>query len=275
MGEPQDVVPARFGPGLPMIPEWVAGHFDFTGYAMPPARRRPAVARLRRQVGARPGDPVVVAAVGGSGVGGALLGRVVEAFARLRRRVPRARLLAVCGPRIDPAAIAAGPGVRAVPYVHDLAGTLAACDLAVVQGGLTTCMELVAAGRPFVAVPLRDHFEQNLVVPHRLARYGAPAPTPWDEATPAAPRRADGGAARGRPRLRAGGDGRCRPRGGRAGRAARVAPAGRRGDRPAPPPVGQRTRRVRSRLVPAAQPLEVCGVITRIAMVRPPLPRTT
>jgi hypothetical protein len=33
-------------------------------------------------------------------------------------------------------------------------------------------------------VPLRDHFEQNLVVPHRLARYGAPAPTPWDEATP-------------------------------------------------------------------------------------------
>ena len=90
----------------------------------------------------------------------------------------------MCGPRIDPAAIAAGPGVRAVPYVHDLAGTLAACDLAVVQGGLTTCMELVAAGRPFVAVPLRDHFEQNLVVPHRLARYGAPAPTPWDEATP-------------------------------------------------------------------------------------------
>ena len=42
-----------------------------------------------------------------------------------------------------------------------------------VQGGLTTCMELTATGRPFVRVPLRHHFEQNLHVRHRLDRYGA------------------------------------------------------------------------------------------------------
>jgi UDP:flavonoid glycosyltransferase YjiC (YdhE family) len=50
---------------------------------------------------------------------------------------------------------------------------LAACDVAVVQGGLTTTMELVAAGRPFVAVPLASHFEQRFHVRHRLDRYGA------------------------------------------------------------------------------------------------------
>jgi hypothetical protein len=33
-------------------------------------------------------------------------------------------------------------------------------------------MELVAAGRPFVSVPLRGHFEQNRHVAHRLRRYG-------------------------------------------------------------------------------------------------------
>jgi len=33
-------------------------------------------------------------------------------------------------------------------------------------------MELVAAGRPFVSVPLRGHFEQNAHVAHRLRRYG-------------------------------------------------------------------------------------------------------
>jgi len=33
-------------------------------------------------------------------------------------------------------------------------------------------MELVAAGRPFVSVPLRRHFEQNGHVAHRLRRYG-------------------------------------------------------------------------------------------------------
>jgi hypothetical protein len=45
--------------------------------------------------------------------------------------------------------------------------------VALVQGGLTTTMELVALGRPFVAFPLRNHFEQRLHVRHRLDRYGA------------------------------------------------------------------------------------------------------
>ena len=58
-------------------------------------------------------------------------------------------------------------------YVPDLYRHLAACDIAVVQGGLTTCMELTAAGTPFVYVPLRHHFEQNFHVRHRLERYGA------------------------------------------------------------------------------------------------------
>ena len=50
---------------------------------------------------------------------------------------------------------------------------LAACDLALVQGGLTTCMELTAAGTPFIYLPLRNHFEQNFHVAHRLDRYRA------------------------------------------------------------------------------------------------------
>ena len=55
----------------------------------------------------------------------------------------------------------------------DLDRHLAACDLALVQGGLTTCMELVAAGTPFLYFPLKNHFEQNFHVAHRLDRYGA------------------------------------------------------------------------------------------------------
>jgi UDP-N-acetylglucosamine:LPS N-acetylglucosamine transferase len=57
--------------------------------------------------------------------------------------------------------------------VPDLHRHLAAADLAVVQGGLTTTMELTAARRPFVYVPLRHHFEQQHHVRHRLDRYGA------------------------------------------------------------------------------------------------------
>jgi hypothetical protein len=45
-------------------------------------------------------------------------------------------------------------------------------------------MELVANRRPFIYIPLRNHFEQNHHVVHRLRRYGAPGPTFYDEATP-------------------------------------------------------------------------------------------
>jgi UDP-N-acetylglucosamine:LPS N-acetylglucosamine transferase len=34
-------------------------------------------------------------------------------------------------------------------------------------------MELTAAGRPFIYIPLARHFEQQIHVPHRLARYRA------------------------------------------------------------------------------------------------------
>jgi UDP:flavonoid glycosyltransferase YjiC (YdhE family) len=70
------------------------------------------------------------------------------------------------------------------PYVHELYRHLAACDLAVVQGGLTTAMELTANARPFLYFPLRHHFEQNFHVRHRLERYGAGRRMDFEEATP-------------------------------------------------------------------------------------------
>jgi predicted glycosyltransferase len=63
--------------------------------------------------------------------------------------------------------------VRVRGYLPRLYEHLAACDVAVVQGGLTTCMELTASGTPFLFVPLRHHFEQQRHVRHRLERYGA------------------------------------------------------------------------------------------------------
>jgi UDP-N-acetylglucosamine:LPS N-acetylglucosamine transferase len=70
-----------------------------------------------------------------------------------------------------------------VGYVPDLYRDLAACDVAVVQGGLTTCMELTAAGTPFVYVPLRHHFEQNIHVRRRLQQYGAGICLPYEQAS--------------------------------------------------------------------------------------------
>ena len=120
--------------------------------------------------------------VGGSGVGEALLRRVLDAVPAARRAVAGLRFEVVAGPRIDPRSLPRPDGATVRGYVPDLHRHLAACDVAVVQGGLTTCMELTANRRPFVYVPLRHHFEQNTHVRHRLERYGAGLRLDYDDA---------------------------------------------------------------------------------------------
>jgi UDP-N-acetylglucosamine:LPS N-acetylglucosamine transferase len=100
------------------------------------------------------------------------------------RRVDGLRTILVAGPRIDPAELPQGDGLEVRPYVHNLYRHLAACDLAIVQGGLTTAMELTANRRPFLYFPLGHHFEQTYHVPHRLSRYGAGIRMEYETATP-------------------------------------------------------------------------------------------
>jgi UDP-N-acetylglucosamine:LPS N-acetylglucosamine transferase len=75
-------------------------------------------------------------------------------------------------------------GLEVHGYVRDLYRHLAACDLGVTQGGLTTTMELTASQRPFIYLPLRHHFEQNFHVRHRLSQYGAGRFMDYAEAGP-------------------------------------------------------------------------------------------
>jgi pimeloyl-ACP methyl ester carboxylesterase/predicted glycosyltransferase len=184
VGNREDVVEESFGADLPMIRDWTDEHFDFTGYVSGFDPRQFADrTRLRTELGYGDDERVCLVTVGGSGVGGHLLRRVIEAFPEAKERVPDLRMIVVCGPRIDPESLPAAPGLEVVTYVHDLYRHLAACDLAVVQGGLTTSMELTAGRRPFLYFPLRHHFEQNFHVRHRLERYGAGRRMDFDEST--------------------------------------------------------------------------------------------
>ncbi len=180
VGDPDDVVPDTFGPGLPSIRDWTRAHYAFpgyvTGFTPVEPRDRPGV---REELGWRPDEPVCLVTAGGSGVGLPLLRRAVAALPEARRRVPGLQMVVVTGPRIDSAAVPAAPGLQVHGWVPDLYRHLAACDLAISHGGLTTTMELTANRRPFLYVPLRRHFEQNLHVAHRLRRYGAGRRMDW------------------------------------------------------------------------------------------------
>jgi predicted glycosyltransferase len=186
VGNQPDVVPDSFGPGLPVIADWMREHYTFPGYFeyFDAAQFRNTRA-LRERVGLPVDEPLIVAAVGGTGVGRRLLERLIEAFPLARQRVPGLQMLVVAGPRIEPESLPKTPGVDIRGFIPDLFTHLAACDLAMVQGGIgmSTTMELVATGRPFLYFPLQRHFEQNRHVPHRLANYGVSARARVDFAT--------------------------------------------------------------------------------------------
>jgi predicted glycosyltransferase len=188
VGEPDDIVPDDFGPGLPTIRDWTERHYAFSGYVtgFDPRPLIEGREELRRQLGYHPDERVVIVTVGGSGVGEALLRRVIAAYPAAARQVNGLRMIAVAGPRIDPGSLGTAIGVEVRAYVPDLYRHLAACDLAVVQGGLTTTMELAATRRPFLYFPLRNHFEQRRHVRHRLDRYGAGRMMDYASSTPEA-----------------------------------------------------------------------------------------
>jgi pimeloyl-ACP methyl ester carboxylesterase/predicted glycosyltransferase len=174
VGSREDIVPMSFGEGLPAMRDWVPRHFDFAGYII---GEHPQTfgsrADLRARLGYRSDERVCIVTVGGSGVGAHLIRRILQSYPIARPRLPELRMIVVAGPRIDPQSLDAPAGVEVRSFVPDLDRHLAACDLALVQGGLTTCMELTAAGTPFLYFPLKNHFEQNFHVAHRLDRYGA------------------------------------------------------------------------------------------------------
>ena len=185
VGRPEDVAPLSFGRELPAMRDWVPKHFDFAGYVIGahPQMFGPR-AELRQRLGYRQDERVCIVTVGGSGVGTHLIRRILQSYPMVRARLPELRMILVAGPRIDPASLNAPAGVEVRAFVPDLDRHLAACDLALVQGGLTTCMELTAAGTPFLYFPLKNHFEQNFHVAHRLDGYGAGRRMDYATSTP-------------------------------------------------------------------------------------------
>lgn len=187
VGNPDDVTELPFGPGMPRIRDWTDRNFAYAGYALPfDAAAYADTERLRARLGYRRDEKLVVAAVGGTAVGRHLLDKIAASFTTMRRELPGLHIVLVTGPRLAADSFPRVDGLEVRPYVHNLFEHLACSDLALVQGGLSTCMELVATRRPFLSFPLQNHFEQNVHVRRRLANYGADRSLDYASVTPEA-----------------------------------------------------------------------------------------
>ncbi len=192
IGNRDDLVPDPLGPGLPTIREWTEAHFGFPGYVSgTSAYTDQEREQLRQRFGYRDDQVTCIVTAGGTAVGTTLLNRVLEAFPYAAKQLADLRMVVVAGPRVDRDLLTVPAGnVEVRGYLPHLDQHLAACDIAVVQGGLTTAMELTANRRPFLYFPLANHFEQQRHVAHRLDRYRAGRPMQLAQVTRGHRRRA-------------------------------------------------------------------------------------
>ena len=172
-GKPEDVADRPFGIFLPNRRQYALKHVEFVGYPLgfdlETLRDRLG---LRAALGYGP-EPLVICTVGGTAVGRSLLELCGRAHPVVARLLPGLRMVLVCGPRIDPATLDVPQGAERLGMVPDLYKHLAVCDLAVVQGGGTTTLELTALRRPFLFFPIEGQSEQEVTIANRLARHGA------------------------------------------------------------------------------------------------------
>ncbi|MBC8473078.1 MAG: hypothetical protein H8D56_26765 [Planctomycetes bacterium] len=158
--------------------------YKFTGYVLPfdPTEYTDKT-KIRTKLGYGP-EPLVVCSIGGTSIGKDLLELCGEAYKIIKQKVPDLHMVLICGPRLAADELKVPEEIEVKGYVPALYEHFAASDLAIVQGGGTTTIELTALNRPFLYFPLAMHCEQQIHVAGRLARHQAGIKMVYAHTTP-------------------------------------------------------------------------------------------
>ena len=184
VGEPEDVPDKKFGFRLPNRREYAKAKYQFVGYILPfePADYHDKAAiRKKLDYGK---DPLVICAIGGTAIGKELLELCGQTYPIIKKEIPDIHMVLVCGPRVSKVSLDVPQEIDIRGYVPNLYEHFAACDLAIIQGGSNSTLELTALKRPFLYFPLEGHCEQQLYVAGRLARHQAGVKMQYSETTP-------------------------------------------------------------------------------------------
>jgi hypothetical protein len=172
IGEPEDVPDEKFGIFLDNACESRA-YYKFIGFCLdfdPKTCMDQAAMKAKHGYGS---EKLIVCSIGGTNIGKPLLRLCAQAYPLIKEEVPDVRMALVSGPRLSLEDLTLPGGISTRGYVPDLYQHFAACDLAIVQGGGTTTLELTALKRPFIYFPLEGHWEQQVNVANRVQRHRA------------------------------------------------------------------------------------------------------
>lgn len=184
IGELEDIPDKRFGFLLPNRRESIRGKYNFVGYILPFNPKEYTEKQKIRETLGYGEEPLVICATGGTKIGQPLLNLCAESFELIKDKIPELCMVLVAGPRISTELLKRTKNLVVKEYVPNLYQHFAASDLAIVQGGSTTTLELSALNRPFIYFPIEGHAEQQLHVAPRLERFNAGIKMQFSKTTP-------------------------------------------------------------------------------------------
>lgn len=184
IGELEDVPDKRFGFLLPNRRESIRGKYNFVGYVLPFKPEEFTDKQKVRETLGYSEEPLVICATGGTKIGQPLLDLCAESFGLIKDKIKELCMVLVAGPRISTELLKRTKNLVVKEYVPNLYQHFAASDLAIVQGGSTTTLELTALNRPFIYFPIEGHAEQQLHVAPRLERFNAGIKMQFSQTTP-------------------------------------------------------------------------------------------
>ncbi len=160
VGELKDVPDKSFGFMQPNRRNFAQAMYKFIGYILQfDPSELPDKKTLRKKLGY--GDePLIIASIGGTSIGKELLELCGKAYTIARKKIPELHMVLVSGPRIKADFLNVPDDVEVLPFVPKLYEHFAVCDLAIIQGGATSAVEVTALKKPFIYFPLEKHFEQ-------------------------------------------------------------------------------------------------------------------
>jgi predicted glycosyltransferase len=183
IGEPEDIPDEKLGLFLRNCRE-VTKDWKFVGYSLPFNPKDYSDVKAQKRKLGYGDEKLIICSKGGTGVGKDLLDLCGRSYSLIKAKIPDVRMVIVTGPSIRPEDVKVPQGVEVLGFVPNLYEYFAACDLAIVQAGGTTTIELTALKRPFIYFPLEEHWEQLGWVVPRLHRHHAGVEMRYYQTTP-------------------------------------------------------------------------------------------